>query len=150
MPGNNQIREYRTDDLIVYWNRAECSHAGKCVALMPKVFSPDSRPWVCLDGADPLEVIRTIDQCPTGALRYALTENSKIDPELAKGPGWIGYKPAPPTVQIRVLKSGPLLVKGSVRLVDHSGNLIRETDSVVLCRCGKSKNQPFCDGAHRE
>ncbi len=87
MPENNQYKEYRTDDLIVYWNRAECSHAGICVARMPSVFSPDRRPWVCLEGADPLEVIRTIDKCPTGALRYQLTDNSKIDPELAKGPG---------------------------------------------------------------
>lgn len=150
MQDTNQFREYRTEDLIVYWNLSQCSHSGKCVAMMPLVFSPDKRPWICLDGADPLEVIRTIDQCPTGALRYQLTENSKIDPELARGPGWIGYKAEPAAVQLRMVKNGPLLVKGPARIVDAEGNLIRECDSMVLCRCGKTKNPPFCDGSHEE
>ncbi|HWQ79619.1 MAG TPA: (4Fe-4S)-binding protein [Anaerovoracaceae bacterium] len=149
MKEENQYREYSTDDLIVYWNFAECSHSGKCTALLPSVFSPDKRPWVCLEGADPLDIIKTIDKCPTGALRYQLTENSKIDPELAKGPGWIGYKADPAVVQIRMVHNGPLLVKGPVRMVDHNGNTIKECDSLVLCRCGKTANPPFCDGSHR-
>lgn len=150
MDGKN-YKEYRTEDLIVYWDLSQCSHSGKCVALMPQVFSPDKRPWVCLEGADPVEIIRTIDKCPTGALRYQLTENSKIDPALAKGPGWIAYKVSEPAiVQIRMVKSGPLLVKGSARIMDPEGNLIRECDSMVLCSCGRSKNRPFCDGSHRE
>lgn len=150
MQGKNQYREYRIDDLIVYWNLAECSHSGICITLLPSVFSPNKRPWVCLEGADPLDILRTIDKCPTGALRYQLTENSKLDPDLAKGPGWIGYKVSEPAiVQIRVVNDGPLLVKGPVRLLDHKGNQIKECDSVVLCRCGKTKNPPFCDGSHR-
>ena len=137
-------KEYKTEDLIVYWDLSQCSHSGKCVAFMPQVFSPDKRPWVCLDGADPVEIIRTIDKCPTGALRYRLTENSKIDPALAKGPGWIDYKvPEPAIVQIRIVKDGPLLVKGPVRILDPDGNSIRECESMVLCRCGKTKNPPF-------
>ena len=103
-----------------------------------------------MDGAGPLEIIKTIDKCPTGALRYQLTENSKIDPELAKGPGWIGYQVSEPApVQIRMVKDGPLLVKGPVRILDADGNAIRECESMVLCRCGKTKNPPFCDGSHK-
>jgi uncharacterized Fe-S cluster protein YjdI len=148
MQEKNQYREYKTEDLIVYWDLSQCSHSGKCTAMMPHVFSPDKRPWICLDGADPLEVIKTIDKCPTGALRYQLTENSKIDPELAKGPGWIGYKGDPAIVQIRMVNDGPLLVKGPVRMLGPDGKTIRECESMVLCRCGKTKNPPFCDGSH--
>lgn len=145
------FKEYKTEDLIVYWNLPICSHSGKCTAMMPWVFSPDKRPWICLDGADPLEVIKTIDKCPTGALRYRLTENSKVDPSLAQGPGWADYKVSEPAiVQIRIVKDGPLLVKGPVRILDPDGNSIRECESMVLCRCGKTKNPPFCDGSHRE
>lgn len=150
MHEKNQFREYKTEDLIVYWNLSQCSHSGKCTAMLPQVFSPDKRPWICMDSAGPLEIIKAIDQCPTGALRYQLTEHSKIDPELAKGPGWIGYQVSEPAlVQIRVVKDGPLLVKGPARIVDSEGNLVRECESMVLCRCGKTKNPPFCDGSHR-
>lgn len=150
MEEKNQFREYKTEDLIVYWNLSQCSHAGRCTALMPQVFNPDKRPWVCLDGADPEDVIKTIDECPTGALRYQLTEHSKVDPDLAKGLGWIGYQPGPPVVQIRMVKGGPLVVKGPARILDVDGNSIKECESVVLCRCGKTKNPPFCDGSHSD
>ena len=46
-------------------------------------------------------------------------------------------------------RDGPLLVRGPFRLVDQDGNEIdagRET--VALCRCGKSRLRPFCDGTH--
>lgn len=150
MPEKNQYREYKTDDLIIYWNAAQCSHSGKCWALLPEVFSPDKRPWVCPNGAEPLKIIKTIDRCPTGALRYQLTECSKIDPKHAKGPGWIGYKAEPAAVQIRMVKDGPLIVKGPVHIMDADGKSIQECDSMVLCRCGKTKNPPFCDGSHRK
>ncbi|RKS68002.1 CDGSH-type Zn-finger protein [Motilibacter peucedani] len=47
-------------------------------------------------------------------------------------------------------RDGPLIVRGSFRLVDEDGAEIdpgRET--VALCRCGKSGVKPFCDGSHR-
>jgi CDGSH-type Zn-finger protein len=46
-------------------------------------------------------------------------------------------------------RDGPLLIRGRFRLVDQDGNEIdagRET--VALCRCGKSRLRPFCDGTH--
>jgi len=47
-------------------------------------------------------------------------------------------------------RDGPLLVRGPVRLVDQDGGRIdvgRET--IALCRCGKSRSRPFCDGTHK-
>lgn len=47
-------------------------------------------------------------------------------------------------------RDGPLLVRGPFRLQDQDGNEIsvgRET--VALCRCGKSRMRPFCDGTHK-
>lgn len=47
-------------------------------------------------------------------------------------------------------RDGPLLVRGPFRLLDQDGNAI-ETDRevVALCRCGKSRIRPFCDGTHK-
>jgi CDGSH-type Zn-finger protein len=47
-------------------------------------------------------------------------------------------------------RDGPLLVRGPFRLVDQDGNTIdNERDVVALCRCGKSRIRPFCDGTHK-
>ncbi len=54
-------------------------------------------------------------------------------------------------VTIQPLKNGPLLVKGSVQLVDAQGNPIPAPGpSVALCRCGHSVKKPFCDGSHQK
>jgi uncharacterized Fe-S cluster protein YjdI len=144
-------KEYRTESLIVYWYPSHCSHSGKCINMLPRVFDMHRRPWICLDDADPLEVIKAVDKCPSGALKYRLSESSEIDPELAKGPGSMDYRVAEQMlVQIRMVSGGPLLVKGPARIVDHEGKVIRECESMVLCRCGRTKNPPFCDGSHSE
>jgi CDGSH-type Zn-finger protein len=53
-------------------------------------------------------------------------------------------------VVITPYRDGPLLVRGPFKLTDQDGNVIdvgRKT--VALCRCGKSRTRPFCDGTHQ-
>jgi CDGSH-type Zn-finger protein len=55
-------------------------------------------------------------------------------------------------VTITCRMNGPFLVTGPVRVVDHQGNEFNLTGktNVALCRCGASKNRPYCDGSHKE
>jgi CDGSH-type Zn-finger protein len=53
-------------------------------------------------------------------------------------------------VVVEVTKDGPYIVKGVERMVDAEGNAIPIQPVMALCRCGTSKNKPFCDGAHKE
>lgn len=47
-------------------------------------------------------------------------------------------------------RDGPLLVRGPFRLVDQDGEEIEvDRETVALCRCGKSRLRPFCDGSHK-
>ena len=47
-------------------------------------------------------------------------------------------------------RDGPLLVRGPFQLVDQDGNEIAvDRGTVALCRCGKSRMRPFCDGTHK-
>lgn len=47
-------------------------------------------------------------------------------------------------------RDGPLIVRGPFRLVDQDGNEIdARRETVALCRCGKSRMRPFCDGTHQ-
>lgn len=53
-------------------------------------------------------------------------------------------------VVITPYRDGPLLVRGPVRLTDQDGNGIEVgRRTVALCRCGKSRLRPFCDGTHK-
>jgi CDGSH-type Zn-finger protein len=57
--------------------------------------------------------------------------------------------PAPETT-ITPYRDGPLLVRGPFRIVDQDGAEISvEREVVALCRCGKSRIRPFCDGTHK-
>ena len=42
-----------------------------------------------------------------------------------------------------------LRIKGNFILKDAKGNIIETSGEIKLCRCGKSKNMPFCDHSHR-
>ena len=54
------------------------------------------------------------------------------------------------TARITPYKNGPLLVRGPFELMDQDGNTIEVRRKVVaLCRCGKSRMKPFCDGTHK-
>ncbi len=53
-------------------------------------------------------------------------------------------------VVITPYRDGPLLVRGDFELVDCDGQPIESRrKTVALCRCGKSRLRPFCDGTHK-
>ena len=52
-----------------------------------------------------------------------------------------------PTITVRA--NGSLRVNGAT-LIGADGNVISDKETFSLCRCGHSKDKPFCDGAHRE
>jgi CDGSH-type Zn-finger protein len=54
-----------------------------------------------------------------------------------------------PEVRIRLRRNGPAVLQGPVRVERDDGSLLREAESMALCRCGASREQPFCDGSHR-
>jgi CDGSH-type Zn-finger protein len=56
------------------------------------------------------------------------------------------------TVTVKPLKNGPYEVAGGAKLVDYTGKEYGDsgTDPIYLCRCGASKNKPFCDGSHKD
>lgn len=53
--------------------------------------------------------------------------------------------------KITVLSNGSLKVEGDFEIVDKEGNNydLAGRDIVSFCRCGLSKNKPFCDGSHK-
>lgn len=55
-----------------------------------------------------------------------------------------------PERTIRAYPNGPLLVRGAFELLDADGRAYGRTRATVaLCRCGRSRTKPFCDGTHK-
>jgi CDGSH-type Zn-finger protein len=53
-------------------------------------------------------------------------------------------------VKITPYRDGPLLIRGDFEIVDQDGKAIPNARATVaLCRCGKSRTRPFCDGSHK-
>jgi CDGSH-type Zn-finger protein/uncharacterized Fe-S cluster protein YjdI len=53
-------------------------------------------------------------------------------------------------LSIKSVVNGPLLLSGNFAIIASSGRIAWQGKQTALCRCGHSKNKPFCDGSHKE
>jgi CDGSH-type Zn-finger protein len=55
------------------------------------------------------------------------------------------------TTKLTINPNGSVKVEGDFEITDREGNVydLNGRDIVSLCRCGLSKNKPFCDGSHK-
>ena len=53
-------------------------------------------------------------------------------------------------VRMQFKKNASIRVTGTVDFVDAEGNVVESKTDFSLCRCGASKEKPFCDGSHRD
>ena len=60
-------------------------------------------------------------------------------------------QPSARPTTVKAVRNGPLQVKGTFRLLDPDGEEydLAGQRIVLLCRCGRSANQPFCDSSHK-
>ena len=138
LPGTKgPTRSYEGDGIRVLWDATRCIHVGNCLRAEPAVFNVARRPWVDVQAAGAEAIARAVETCPTGALRYESTG------------GVPDERPQEPTV-VEIRPNGPLFVRGAVRVVDAAGRVVADEARVALCRCGASRNRPFCDNTHRE
>ncbi len=121
-------------EIAVHDNRSICAHAGYCTDGLPSVFRMGQEPWIDPDGAQAEEVIRVIRQCPSGALSCSV---SGVEQPLQQSES-----------SMTVVPGGPYVLRGSARLVDVPRAKGASGEICTLCRCGASKNKPFCDGTH--
>ena len=126
--------DYEGTNITIHDNRGICSHAGHCTDGLPSVFRLKQEPWIDADGASADEIIATVRKCPSGALSYSVDGVEHRDRE---------GQPA-----IFVSPNGPYVVTGGPDILDTRRGEGASTEHCTLCRCGASKNRPFCDGAH--
>ena len=52
-------------------------------------------------------------------------------------------------LEFEALSDGPLKVKGNLEIISGTGRILARVKGCYLCRCGHSKNKPFCDSSHK-
>jgi len=121
-------------DLTLIYEGKKCIHSRFCVTLGPKVFIANVKgPWINPDAMSTEALTEIAHLCVSGAIRY-----KRKDGHADEGP--------PPVNLLSVREGGPYAVRGDIRLDGAPPSNYRLT----LCRCGASKNKPFCDGSHHE
>ncbi len=118
--------------ITIHDDRGICSHAGYCTDGLPEVFRMTKEPWIDSDAESVEKIIETIRKCPSGALSYSI-DGIKYDA--------FSDKPA-----ITISEDGPYIVQGSIELEVEDQPESKE--HYALCRCGHSKNKPYCNGQH--
>jgi CDGSH-type Zn-finger protein len=133
-PARNKRKAYAGKRITIFDNRAICAHAAFCTDELASVFRHRDTPWIVPDGAEVEKIISTIERCPSGALSYAIDG--------------VEAKPAQRPPMVTVTDNGPYAVTGGIELMGVKLGDGASAEHYTLCRCGASKNKPFCDGSH--
>lgn len=125
-----EIRVWEGKTITTFFNPNTCMHAADCKPLKElraRELQGDTEAAA--------EIARVVQSCPSGALTYASTE---VEAHLPA---------ARPDIDIR--EGGELRIQRAFEINAAAGER-QDMARATLCRCGESKNKPWCDGAHRK
>lgn len=129
-------KTYPGQKIEVQWDKRLCIHIGEC-GRAGDYFVSGRDPWCAPDGVDDGELAEVCRRCPTGALSYTHTDPSQDEVPAAQN-------------TVTVVSRGPLYFKGELEVVGAPDDMPGTKFRAALCRCGQSKNKPFCDNTHEQ
>src|SRR5882762_1201994 len=110
-----------------------CIHSRFCVTWAPRVFLANVQgPWIHPDAVSVERLVEVAHACPSGAIRYRRKDGAPDEP-------------VPEVNLATVREAGPYAFRAALQ-IDGVPAGFRAT----LCRCGASRNKPYCDGSHHE
>jgi len=136
MSGKDTI-EYSGAEATVSWNGKLCIHIGECGRAQGDLFIGGRKPWCQPDQASNENVREVVLRCPTGALSVEFADGSGAEQAAARN-----------TVQVSY--NGPLFVQGDLEIDGAPDDIPGLKFRAALCRCGESKNKPYCDNSHED
>jgi CDGSH-type Zn-finger protein/uncharacterized Fe-S cluster protein YjdI len=130
---SGSVETVEGEHLSLSFDTQRCIHARFCVTGAPKVFLANVvGAWIFPDAMPVARVVEIAHACPSGAITYR-----RKDGEADEVP--------PPVNLVGVREAGPYAVRGEL-VIDGAPAGMRAT----LCRCGASRNKPYCDGSHHD
>ncbi len=133
-PSSERVKTVVGDGVVMTEGAMPCAGAGFCGTRYANV-------WAMMESTSDPEVRervkRMLANCPSGRLAFSLEEGGE--------PVELEYEPLIATIQ-----NGPLWVRGGIEIEASDGFVYETMNRITLCRCGHSKNAPFCDGGHKD
>jgi len=129
----NGVESVTGQKMELMFETKRCIHARFCVTGAPNVFLANVKgPWLHPDAMEVERVVEVAHACPSGAIQYHRLDG-------------VHDEPAPPVNLTAIREAGPYAFRGQLQLDGESIGF-----RATLCRCGASKNKPFCDGSHHD
>ncbi len=129
---SDEVQEYRGKKVLIRFEGKKCIHSRNCVLDRPDVFVPNAPgDWIQPDAASPEAIAALAKACPSGAITCERTDGGE-------------QESAPKVNTARIRENGPLAISAALTIEGKA------TLRATLCRCGASKNKPYCDGGHSE
>ena len=135
MSDEQQVFEFKGDRADVTWDGRLCIHVGECTRAEGELFESGRDPWCKPDEAATDALAAVVERCPTGALN------------VTRG---AAAETAPAHNTVVVSNQGPLYVRGDLEIDGAPDDAPGLQYRAALCRCGESKNKPFCDNSHED
>jgi len=126
---------YPGQKIEVKWDGHLCIHIAECGKAKGELFVNGRQTWCQPDFVLVENVIDVVERCPSGALSY-----KRKDSKVNENPDQENT--------LTVCYNGPYFARGELDIESSpevsSGTKYR----AALCRCGSSKNKPYCDNSH--
>jgi CDGSH-type Zn-finger protein len=131
LPYRERAESWERNDEILSDDQPLCFSAGFCGTRTRNIwdmFAESNDP-------DELQLMREmVFRCPSG--RIVLSDHDGFPKEQPLEPA------------IAVLPGGPIWVRGGITIIGTDGAPWEPRNRVTVCRCGRSRNKPYCDGTH--
>lgn len=129
----NGVETVRGEKLDLQFEAKLCIHSRFCVTGAPRVFLANVKgPWLHPDAMPVEALVEVAHACPSGAIRYHRLDGAADET-------------APPVNLMGVREAGPYALRAQLQINGAPAGF-----RATLCRCGASKNKPFCDSSHHE
>jgi len=132
-----KVFEFKGDKVDVGWDGRLCIHVSECTRAEGGLFESGRKPWCQPDEAviDAIEAV--VERCPSGALSLSRRDDGKTEKAVSHN-------------TVTVSNQGPLYVRGELEIEGAPDDAPGLGFRAALCRCGQSKNKPFCDNSHED
>jgi CDGSH-type Zn-finger protein len=123
------------ETVVLYDDRTLCTHAGFCTNLRTTAWALADESG---DEGSYAEFVSMIHQCPSGRLAFSRKDDAEaatVEPTFEPS---IGVEP-----------DASYWLRGGIPVVSEDGTPYQVRNRQTLCRCGHSRNKPFCDGSHK-
>ncbi len=130
------LHDWTGENGTVKWDGRLCIHVGECTRS-GELFESGRDPWCKPDEASREDLAEVVSRCPTGALWLEQNDGGMTETQDDEN-------------TVVVANNGPLYVRGRLAIDGAPEGRPAVAMRAALCRCGASKNKPFCDNTHEK